>query len=76
MFLKNVIWCLTEAKAIDIGFAARGDEDGVGVDGVGAVILAQLVGDGGAALGRFHALHGGTQREAKPLFCKDALEVL
>jgi hypothetical protein len=63
-----------EPQPVDVRFATRGDQHGVGFDLVGAVVLAQLVGDFRLALVGFNRLNRRAQSEAKPLFCKQSLE--
>src|SRR6056297_4026668 len=65
-----------ETEAIDIGFAACGDEDHIGVKLVFAVVLAQFVVDLGLGLERLDGLHGSAHDEFNALFFQDFLEVL
>src|SRR6056297_2162091 len=65
-----------EAKAIGEGFAAGGDQNGIGVEGVLAVVLAELVVVLGLGFHRLDRLHGGAHDEFKALFLQQFLELL
>ena len=65
-----------EAEALDVGAAAGGDEDDVGVEGGLAVVLAELVGDVDAVVAGLGGLDGGAEDERQALFCQLLLQGL
>ncbi len=65
-----------KAQSVGIGFAARGDQNGVGVDRVLAIVLAQLVGDLGLGFQRLDLGNCGAQHEVQTLFLKGLLQSL
>ena len=67
---------LVEAEALGVGAAAGGDEDHVGVERLLAVVLAELVGDAGGAVGGLGALDGGAEDDLQALLGQQALQGL